>query len=94
MNKHTIYEIIKRAEELGMQPFFRYKLRAKKLMREMAAEEKIEFPDYVWHEIDERIDSFENDKISEFDLAQLLDDVCYEFDGVERIGYYLEGAKK
>ena len=81
--KHTVYEVIKRAEELGMQPFFRYKLSAKKLMREMAAEENIDFPEYVWQEIDNRIDSFESDKISEFDLAQLLDDVYYEFDGVD-----------
>lgn len=79
MSKHTIYDIIKHAEELGLDPFFRNKLRAKKLMREMAAEEKIEFPEYVWHEIDERIDSFESDKISEFDLALLLDDICDEF---------------
>lgn len=94
MKKYTIYGVIKRAKELGLNPFFRYKLSAKKLMREMAAEEKLDFPEYVWHEIDERIDSFENDKVSEFDLAQLLDDVCYEFDGVEHFSYYLEEDKK
>lgn len=83
MTKHTIYDVIKHAEELGFDPFFRNKLSAKKLMREMTAEEKIDFPVYVWHEIDERIDSFESDKISEFDLALLLDEVYYEFDGVD-----------
>jgi len=94
MTKHTIYEVIKHAEELGFDPFYQNKLRAKKLMREMAAEEKFDLPEYVWHEIDERIDSFESDKISEFDLVQLLDDVYYEFDGVEHFSYYLEEAKK
>lgn len=79
--KHTVYEVIKRAEELGFDPFFRNKLSAKKLMREMATEEKLDLPEYVWHEIDERIDSFKSDKVSEFDLALLLDDVCYEFGG-------------
>lgn len=90
MTKHTTYEIIKRAEELGLDPFFRSKLRAKRIMRQMAEEENIEFPDYVWREVDNRIDSFESDKISEFDLALLLDEVYYDFDGVELFSYYLE----
>lgn len=81
MSKHTIYDVIKHAEDLGYNPFFRNKLSAKKLMREMAAEEKLDLPVYVWYEIDERIDSFESDKISEFDLALLLDDACYEYGG-------------
>lgn len=81
MSKHTIYDIIKHAEELGFDPFFRNTLSAKKLMREMAAEEKLDLPIYVWYEIDELIDGFKSDKISEFDLALLLDDVCYRWGG-------------